>query len=134
MNIFLCWSQQATKLARSMVCRWGFSDEVGVVSVSKDDASPEQKALVDKEVQRLVTQSYARATKLLTDNRRDLDKIAAALIEHETLTGSEISDFVLKGKTLPKKLVTVKDIERQKPSTAKKNQMPLPTGTTANAK
>jgi len=103
--------QQATRLARSMVMHWGFSEEVGVVSVSKEDASPEQKALIDREVQRLVTQAYERATKLLTTNRQELNKIAYALQEYETLTGTEIHEFVLKGKPLPRKLVTGKKQE-----------------------
>merc|ERR1712086_145139 len=91
--------QQATRLARNMVTSWGFSDEVGVVFVGKDDASPEQKALVDREVQRLLAASYERTTKLIKAHRKDLEKIAKALIEYESLTGADITD-VLKGRAL----------------------------------
>lgn len=126
--------QQATRLARSMVCNWGFSDEVGKVSVSKEDASPEQRALVDKEVNRLVTQSYARATQLLSTNRRDLEKIASALLEHETLTGTEINDFVLKSKPLPRKLLVAAKGAQQLETPPKKHQQLHVPNATAKAK
>mmetsp|Transcript_89735 Transcript_89735/g.256474 ORF Transcript_89735/g.256474 Transcript_89735/m.256474 type:complete len:709 (+) Transcript_89735:199-2325(+) len=92
--------QQATRLARSMVMQWGMSDEVGVVfHGNRDSPSPEVQATIDREVQKILTSSYARAFKLLETNRRELDLLAKALIEHETLTGSEIRD-VLAGKKL----------------------------------
>lgn len=92
--------QQATRLARNMVMQWGMSDEVGVVfHGNRDSASPEVQATIDREVQKILTSSYARAYKLLETNRRELDLLAKALIEHETLTGGEIRD-VLAGKKL----------------------------------
>jgi ATP-dependent metalloprotease len=92
--------QQATSLARRMVTQWGMSDKVGVVfHSSRDDPSPEQKAIIDQEVQKLLTASYERATNILKKHRRELDIIARALIDRETLTGSEIDDL-LAGRSL----------------------------------
>jgi len=76
-----------------MVMRWGMSDEVGVVCHS-DQSSPEQRALIDREVKKILTLSYARATKLLQDNRKDLELIAKALLDHETLSGDEIANLL----------------------------------------
>ena len=88
--------QQATNLARSMVMNWGMSDSVGVVFVTKNDTSisPEQRARIDVEVKKIHSASYERATKLLTSNRRELDRLAAALVERETLTGAEVADVI----------------------------------------
>ena len=96
--------KQATRMAREMVERWGMSEAVGVVYVPKNDASisPEQRAIIDKEVQSILTASYERAVKLLTSNRKELDCLAKALIDHETLTGAEVAD-VLAGRKLEAK-------------------------------
>ena len=85
---------QATRLARNMVTKWGFSDEVGVVyhagKVGADHSpSPETQAAIDLEVKRLCEASYARATKILTDHRDELDLVAHALNARETLSGPE---------------------------------------------
>jgi len=85
----------ATGLARRMVMQWGMSDEVGVVFHSNDnDPSPEMKATIDREVHKLLESSYARARRVLEVNRKELEHLAKALIEHETLSGSEITDVV----------------------------------------
>ena len=82
--------------------QYGMSDEVGVVFHSNNDSSsPEMRATIDKEVQRLLASSYKRATKLLEDNRKDLDLIAKALMDEETLSGAEIK-ALLAGKRLKK--------------------------------
>lgn len=95
--------QAATSLARSMVTQWGMSEQVGIVFVPKNDTSisPEQRALIDKEVQSLLSASYARATKLLQVHRKELDVLAKALIDRETLSGTEIKDL-LAGRKLAK--------------------------------
>jgi len=107
----------ATKLARAMVTKWGMSDKLGMLqygenqeevflghSVSRShDVSDETAKIIDEEVRRLIDESYLRATKILTDNRDMLDKIGNALLEFETLTGSEIND-ILAGKSLNKDL------------------------------
>ena len=100
---------QATRLARNMVTKWGFSDEVGVVyhsgKVGADHSpSPETQAAIDLEVKRLCEASYARATKILTDHRDELDLVAHALIARETLSGAELKEVIGMGveKSKPK--------------------------------
>ena len=107
----------ATRLARSMVTKWGMSDKLGMLqygdnqeevflghSVSRShDISDETAKLIDEEVRRLVDESYARAKKICTDHRDMLDKIGNALLEYETLTGDDIND-ILAGKDIHKDL------------------------------
>jgi ATP-dependent metalloprotease FtsH len=101
---------QATKLARAMVTKWGFSDKLGVVSygenqdevflghsVSRTQSVSEETAkLIDAEVKRLVQQGFEEARRILTEKIDDLHVLAKALLEYETLTGEEIVN-VLKG-------------------------------------
>ncbi|MET9271595.1 ATP-dependent zinc metalloprotease FtsH [Kribbella sp. NPDC003557] len=84
--------ETATRIARSMVGRWGMSEAIGPVSVlpSEGDArmagvSDELLNTVDDEVRRLIEQCYAEARRLLRENRPRLDSIAEQLLEHETL-------------------------------------------------
>ncbi len=107
----------ATKLARSMVTKWGMSEKLGLLqygdnqeevflghSVTRNhDISDETAKLIDEEVRRLVDESYQRAKKILTENRDILDKLGQALLEYETLTGDEINDIVA-GKDIHKDL------------------------------
>ncbi|PHZ85757.1 ATP-dependent zinc metalloprotease FtsH [Paremcibacter congregatus] len=107
----------ATKLARSMVTKWGMSEKLGLLqygdnqeevflghSVARNhDISDETAKLIDEEVRRIVDESYQRAKKILTENRDMLDKLGNALLEFETLTGDEIDD-ILSGKSLHKDL------------------------------
>jgi len=98
--------QQATNLAREMVTKYGMSDHVGVVfhNLSKGGgASPETQDVIDREVRAILQSSYARAQKLLESNRKELDLLAGALLEYETLTGSEIGE-IMKGKKLERNL------------------------------
>src|SRR5947208_779 len=103
--------EQATKLARMMVTRWGLSEALGTVacgenqeevflgmSVSRtQNASEATVQKIDSEIKRLVEQGYNEATKILTERRVDLETLAKGLLEFETLTGEEIQDL-LKGK------------------------------------
>src|SRR5437879_4416680 len=103
--------EQATRLARMMVTRWGLSEELGTVSYgeNQDDvflgmsvsrtqnASEATVQKIDSEIKRLVEQGYNEATKILTERRVDLETLAKGLLEFETLTGEEIQDL-LKGK------------------------------------
>jgi cell division protease FtsH len=89
--------EQVTRIARSMVGRWGMSDKVGLVSVlpgpgeevnpfaPDGGASPATRELVDAEVRRIVDECYERAEQLLRENREKLDALAGALLERETL-------------------------------------------------
>ncbi len=96
--------QAATGLARSMVTRWGYSDELGLVaygdnqeevflghSVSRTQNVSEKTAnIIDSEVKRLVQAGYDDAKRILTEKIEDLHKVAKALLEYETLSGDEI--------------------------------------------
>lgn len=97
--------EQVTRLARNMVTRWGMSDAVGLVQLAPREnpylgtvagyngARPFSEAtakMIDAEVQRIVAESYAEAKRLLTTHRRELDALANALLERETLDEGEI--------------------------------------------
>jgi cell division protease FtsH len=103
--------EQATRLARMMVTRWGLSEELGTVSYGENqdevflgmsvsrtqNASEATVQKIDSEIRRLVEEGYNQATKILTEKRADLEALAKGLLEYETLTGDEIIDL-LKGK------------------------------------
>ena len=102
--------EQATRLARAMVTRWGYSAELGTVaygenqeevflghSVSRTQNVSESTARkIDEEVKRIVSEGYATARKILTKKNKDLEKLAQGLLEYETLSGDEIINL-LKG-------------------------------------
>src|SRR5246500_3473118 len=101
--------EQATKLARMMVTRWGLSDELGTVaygenqeevflgySVSRQQNISESTARsIDTEIRRLVEEGYKEANDILGAYRADLETLAKGLLEFETLTGDEIKDLLL---------------------------------------
>jgi cell division protease FtsH len=103
--------EQATRLARMMVTRWGLSEALGTVSYGENqdevflgmsvsrtqNASEATVQKIDTEIRRFVEDGYNHATKILTEKRADLEVLAKGLLEYETLTGDEIQDL-LKGK------------------------------------
>jgi cell division protease FtsH len=97
--------EQATRLARDMVTRWGMSDRLGLVKLAPrenpylgrldgyDGAKPfseETARAIDAEVQRIIAESHDQARRLLTEHRRALDALAEALLGRETLDEREI--------------------------------------------
>ncbi|MEQ7873530.1 ATP-dependent zinc metalloprotease FtsH [Sphingomonas sp. ASV193] len=96
--------QYATSLARDMVTRWGMSDALGPLQYAEADEevflgysmnrqkqmSNETAQAIDTEIRRIVESGYDKAKKVLTDHRDQLEKLAQALLEYETLTGEEI--------------------------------------------
>ncbi|MFZ5747060.1 MAG: ATP-dependent zinc metalloprotease FtsH [Pseudomonadota bacterium] len=95
--------QQATRLARAMVTRWGMSDAVGPLEYSDSEdsylgysmsrpahMSNETAQLIDAEIKKLVEGGLEQARKVLTENIDKLHALAQALLEYETLTGDEI--------------------------------------------
>ncbi|MGH6906393.1 MAG: ATP-dependent zinc metalloprotease FtsH [Aestuariivirga sp.] len=102
--------EQATRLARAMVTRWGYSEELGAVaygenqeevflghSVSRTQNVSEATAQkIDDEVKRIVDEAHATARKILTKKSKDLDTLAKGLLEYESLSGDEITNL-LKG-------------------------------------
>ncbi len=101
---------QATRLARAMVTKWGFSDQLGVVAYGENqdevflghsvarsqNVSEETSRVIDAEIKRLVQAGWDEARRILTEKAEELHKLAKALLEYETLTGDEIVG-VLKG-------------------------------------
>lgn len=81
---------QATQLAEAMVTRFGMSERMGKVSYEKSAESPETRARIEAEVKKLIDESYARARRLLMARRKELDSLAGALLEFETLTGEQV--------------------------------------------
>ena len=83
--------QQATKLARNMVTKYGLSDKVGPLYFDdKEKYSGVTQNEVDAEIKKLLSDSYDRAKNLILSNKRELELIAEGLIEHETLSGNDI--------------------------------------------
>jgi len=94
----------ATNLARNMVTRWGFSDDLGTVAYGDNqeevflghsvartqNVSPDTMVKIDSEVRRLVKGGEDDARRILTEKLEDLHAVAKALLEFETLSGEEI--------------------------------------------
>ncbi|MFJ8946739.1 ATP-dependent zinc metalloprotease FtsH [Streptomyces sp. NPDC102395] len=85
--------EQVTNIARGMVARWGMSERVGRLSALPSDAqqayglaaAPRTLDVIDEEMRRVVEDCYEEAIRKLRDHRRQLDALAEALLEHETL-------------------------------------------------
>ncbi|PYL41649.1 MAG: cell division protein FtsH [Verrucomicrobia bacterium] len=106
--------KMATATARRMVCEWGMSEKLGMVEygdhedyvfLGRDisrarDYSEATAEEIDREVRTLLDEAYQRAKQILTANRDKLDVIAKALLEFETLDGSQIEDIVKHGRML----------------------------------
>ena len=97
--------EQATKLARAMISRYGMSDEFGFVALETmsnqylgGDASlacsPDTQARVDRRVTQVVTQQYEKATQLLKEHEDKLHELADYLYQHETITGEEFMEIL----------------------------------------
>ena len=97
--------EQATKLARAMITRYGMSEEFDMVALETvtnqylgGDASlacaAETQRQVDKQVVNLVKQEHQRALQILSENRRKLDELAQFLYERETITGEEFMNIL----------------------------------------
>ncbi len=104
--------EQATRMARAMVTQYGMSDKFGLINLARQqdqyltgrtvmDCADETAAMVDQEVMRILKNAYEQAKSLLADNRDVMDKIAAFLIEKETITGKEFMEIFRKEKGLP---------------------------------
>ncbi len=103
--------EQATRLARMMVTRWGFSPQLGAVSYGENqdevflgmsvartqNVSEATAQTIDSEIKRLVEEGHTEARRILEDKRAELEILAKGLLEFETLTGDEIKDL-LEGK------------------------------------
>jgi cell division protease FtsH len=100
--------EQATKLARMMVTRWGLSEQLGTVAYGENqdevflgyqvarqqNVSEETSRKIDAEIKRLVEAGFGEAQHILEHKRGDLELLAKSLLEFETLTGDEIKDLL----------------------------------------
>ncbi|WP_455473979.1 ATP-dependent zinc metalloprotease FtsH [Bartonella sp. B30(2025)] len=100
--------EQATKLARAMITRWGFSDLLGNVAYGDNqdevflghsvartqNVSEETARMIDSEVRKLIDDAYTNATKILQEKKKEWFALAEGLLEYETLTGAEISEVI----------------------------------------
>lgn len=90
--------ERATEIARGMVTKYGMSDKIGPISFNSNEEvflgrdfatsknmSDATAAIIDSEIKRIVDEAYERCSRLISDNMPMLDKIAAALLEHETI-------------------------------------------------
>jgi len=107
--------QQATQLARAMVCQYGMSDKLGMVQYGDDDEfvflgremgrakvySEHTAQGIDAEIKRICDEAYKTALDIVNGNRDKLELIAKSLLEFETLEGSQVEEIVRTGKFTP---------------------------------
>jgi len=99
--------EKATEMARSMVCRFGMSEKVGPVALSRPqspflgtDSQPREivgttmASVVDEEVKKICQEQYERAKEMLLKNRLALDALAEALLEREVLSREEFQEII----------------------------------------
>ena len=122
---------QATKIAKAMVMKYGMSEELGPVEYGENEQevflgrsvatqqnmSEEMARKVDLEVRKLIDEAYKKATKVLTEKKGDLEKLAKALLIYETLSGDEIRDLILKN-IKPTRSFKEEDSDNNKESSA----------------
>jgi cell division protease FtsH len=96
--------EQATRMARAMVTRFGMSDELGPIAYAENqeevflghsvsrtqNVSESTSQKIDAEIRRIIDDSYNRAYQILSDHKNDLETLAQGLLEYETLSGDEI--------------------------------------------
>ncbi|KAK5018436.1 i-AAA protease yme1 [Cryomyces antarcticus] len=114
--------QQATSIAYAMVTQMGMSEALGNIDLHSDYArlSSETKQRIEQEVRRIVEEGRDRATALLTAKRKELDLLANALLEYESL-GKDEMERVVRGEKLPDKLKAAPDAPLKLPE-----GLPLP--------
>jgi cell division protease FtsH len=106
--------QQATNMARAMVCQYGMSDRLGMVQYTEDDEyflgrdmmrrksySEATAQEIDSEVRAIIKAQFDRAYGLIHDNRDKLETIANSLLEYETLDGAQVEEIIRTGKFTP---------------------------------
>ena len=106
--------QQATRVARAMICDWGMSDKLGMIQYGDDSSmnffgrdmggsrgySEKTAETIDAEVLHLVNSAYEKAQEIIGAHRDAMEKITAALLEFETLDGKHITDIIEHGRML----------------------------------
>ena len=104
--------QQATQIARAMVCQYGMSEKLGMVQYGEEDEyvflgremsrqknfSEHTSQAIDSEIKRIIDEAYKVARDLIFNNRDKLELIAKSLLEHETLDGPQVEEIIRTGK------------------------------------
>ena len=116
--------QAVSKRARLMVTEWGMSERVGPISYASDKEvfigrdmashvtySEETAAIIDEEVNKIVSEALVKARKLLSENKPLLDNMARLLIERETIFSEEV-DMIMEGKTVEEIMAFMDENER----------------------
>jgi len=103
--------ERATSMARSMVTKWGLSAKLGPLHYGEEEGaypgtatqqySSETSRQIDEEVRRIIDECYARAHKILEDNRDILETMKDALMEYETIDSDQVADLMARRKVRP---------------------------------
>jgi cell division protease FtsH len=103
--------ERATQLARNMVTKWGLSAKLGPLHYGEEEGaypgmatqqySDDTSRNIDEEVRRIINDCYARATKILEDNRDILEAMKNALMEYETIDSEQVADLMARRKVRP---------------------------------
>src|SRR5512139_1198827 len=100
--------EQATEMARKMVCEWGMSESLGPLTYGKkeeaiflgkefnrhQDYSEATSLKIDAEIKRIVSEQYDRATRILTESQEILVRVAEALLEHEVIDAPQLKQLI----------------------------------------
>jgi cell division protease FtsH len=130
--------EQATELARKMVTEWGMSDAIGPLNFSRGQGevflgrdfsateaySEDTAQRIDAEIRRIVTEQHDRARKLLDEHQGELQRVAKALLEYETLSGEEVHTL-FGGGVLDRRTPRVQPTAKADEDTAKKRRRPV---------
>ncbi len=130
--------EQATELARKMVTEWGMSDAIGPLNFSRAQGevflgrdfsateaySEDTAQRIDAEIRRIVTEQHDRARKLLDEHQGELQRVAKALLEYETLSGEEVLTL-FGGGALDRRTPRVQPTAKADEDTAKKRRRPV---------
>ena len=130
--------EQATELARKMVTEWGMSDAIGPLNFSRGQGevflgrdfsateaySEDTAQRIDAEIRRIVTEQHDRARKLLDQHQGELQRVAKALLEYETLSGEEVHTL-FGGGVLDRRTPRVQPTAKADEDTAKKRRRPV---------
>ena len=127
--------EKATELARKMVCEWGMSKKMGPLTFGRkeeqvflgrdiarhQDYSEHTALQIDQEVKRIVSESYDRAKKILSENREVLERVAAALLEREVLDAEDVKTLI-EGLPLKERETAVDEVVRDEPEATEKEK------------
>ena len=122
--------QQATAIARAMVCEWGMSElgpiqyerDTGSVFLGRDytnmqkNFSVETATKIDAEIRKIIDTAHNEAIRLIKENKEDVELLAKTLIEHEQITAEQI-DYLMEHRSLPSKKKVEEVVEPQEDAT-----------------